>query len=94
MGLFVYLVLRVFGVVEFLVIVQVILSWVTAYGNPRLRYHPAVQLVDRIVDPMLAPIRNALRPYTRNMPLDFSPLILLFGLQFLGELLQRMAYSY
>ena len=61
-----------------LVIVSIILSYVM---DP---YHPVRRGVDNIVQPMLAPIR-------RVVPLvgmfDFSPLILILLLQFLGRIL-------
>jgi YggT family protein len=63
-----------------LVIISVILSY---FMDP---YHPIRRAVDGIVQPMLAPIR-------RIIPLvgvlDFSPLILLLLIQFLGGMFIR-----
>ena len=63
------------------VLVAVITSWIQL--PPR---HPVVQFTRMLVEPALAPIRKILPPMGG---LDFSPLILLFGLQALKGLLLR-----
>jgi len=64
-----------------LVIVQVIMSYVLA------PYHPARMAVDRIVEPMLAPIRRVV-PLVGM--LDFSPLVLIILVQLLGALIKNI----
>lgn len=61
-----------------LVIVQVVLSYLVP------PYHPAREVVDRLVEPMLAPIRRIM-PYTGGV--DFSPLVLILIIQLLGRLI-------
>ena len=62
-----------------IVFVAVILSWVQLpYDNP------VVQFVNKLTEPLLQPIRRAL-PSMGG--LDFSPMILLVGLQILKGLL-------
>lgn len=63
-----------------LIIVSVILSY---FMDP---YHPIRRGVDRIVEPMLAPIRRIV-PLVGT--LDFSPLVLLILIQILSNLLIR-----
>ena len=67
-----------------LVIVSVILSY---FMDP---YHPIRRGVDRIVEPMLMPIR-------RVVPLigmlDISPLILILLIQLVGNLLIRLLFT-
>jgi YggT family protein len=67
-----------------LVFVSVILSY---FMDP---FHPVRRGVDRIVEPMLAPIR-------RIVPLvgmlDFSPLILIILLQLVSSVLVRLLLS-
>ena len=67
-----------------LVIVSVILSY---FMDP---YHPIRRGVDRIVEPMLSPIR-------RIVPLvgmlDFSPLVLIILIQVVCNLLVRFLFS-
>ncbi len=61
-----------------LVIIGVILSYVM---DP---YHPLRRGIDRVVEPMLAPIRRILPPIGG---LDFSPLVLVVLIQVLANLL-------
>jgi YggT family protein len=67
-----------------MVLVSVILSY---FMDP---YHPLRRFLDRIVEPMLAPIR-------RIVPLvgmlDFSPLILIVLIQLIGNLLRWLLYN-
>ncbi|MGB9673010.1 MAG: YggT family protein [Anaerolineales bacterium] len=67
-----------------LVVVKVLLSY---FMSP---FHPIRQGIDRLVDPLLEPIR-------RNVPplgmFDFSPLILIVAIQIVDSLLMRIFYS-
>ena len=73
------LLVRLIDLYSLIVIVAVIISWL---GLPP--YHPAVRLAERLTEPVLRPIRNVLPPMGG---LDFSPLILLVGLQFVKTIL-------
>jgi len=77
----VYLVSLVVNVLTWLVILHVILSY---FLTP---YHPLRQAIDRVVEPMLAPIRRYVAPIGG---LDFSPLLLILLIQILGSLLTRL----
>lgn len=68
-------------VITFLVIAHVILSY---FMDP---YHPIRAFIDRLVDPLLAPIRRIV-PLIGMM--DFSPLILIVVLQFLTNFLIKI----
>lgn len=75
------------GTIKFLLIVQVILSWLIAFGvlNP---YNQVVrtiwQSLNALFEPLLRPIRNILP----NMGgLDFSPLVLFFACIFIQEVI-------
>lgn len=46
-------------------------------------YHPIREALDRIVDPFLNPIRNLM---PRTGMVDFSPLILIFAVEFLSRI--------
>jgi YggT family protein len=80
------LLLFALNILQILIIIHVILSWI----RPR-RHHPAMGLLDSIVSPILYPIRNVLRPYMRNMPIDFSPLVAILLLEVVRSLLIRLA---
>ncbi len=65
-------------VLSLLIIVHVVLSY---FMSP---YHPVRETIDRLIEPMLAPIRNVM---PRTGMFDFSPLILLIGIQILASIL-------
>jgi YggT family protein len=67
--------------ITLLVIVQVALSY---FMSP---FHPVRQAIDRLVEPLLAPIRRLL-PQTGM--LDFSPLILIILVQLIARLLSGL----
>jgi YggT family protein len=62
------------------IILHVLLSY---FLSP---YHPLREAIDRIVEPMLAPIRRYVPPVGA---LDLSPIVLILILQLLGMLLTR-----
>ena len=62
-----------------IVLGSVIISWVQLPPT-----HPVATFLGMMTEPLLAPIRRVLPPMGG---LDFSPLVLLFGLQFLRGLL-------
>lgn len=70
-----------FDILTWVVIIDVLLSYFLA------PFHPLREALDRIVQPMLAPIRRLLPP---TGMLDFSPLILLIILQVLSSLLIQL----
>jgi YggT family protein len=67
-----------FRVLSFVVIVDVLLSY---FMNP---YHPVRAFLDRIVEPLLNPIRRVMPSIAG---LDFSPLVLIVILQILDSVL-------
>ena len=71
-------------VITWLVIVKVVLSY---FMSP---YHPIRESIDRIVEPLLAPIRRIL-PQTGMI--DFSPLVLIILLQVLEVVLRNLLLS-
>ena len=68
-------------VLIFLVLAHVILSY---FMDP---YHPIRAFIDRLVDPLLSPIRRVV-PLIGMM--DFSPVILIILVQFVSDLLQKI----
>jgi len=72
-------------VVTILVIVHVVLSY---FMSP---YHPIRRAIDRIVEPLLAPIRR-LMPSTGM--LDFSPMILIIVVQLVARFLIGLLASF
>jgi len=68
----------------FLVIAQAILSY---FMSP---FHPIRQWVDRLVSPLLAPIRRVVPPVGM---VDFSPVILIILIQIIDYFLVRLLYA-
>ena len=71
-------------VLTLLVLAQAIMSY---FVSP---YHPVRQAVDRLLDPLYAPIRRIL-PQTGM--LDFSPLVLIILIQIISRLLISIILS-
>jgi YggT family protein len=65
-------------ILSILVFIWVVLSWIMP------PYHPLREALDRIVEPMLMPIRRVL-PMTG--PVDFSPMILIILIELLARIL-------
>jgi YggT family protein len=72
------LIIRLIDLYSLVVLVAVVASWVQL--SPR---HPVARVVGALTDPVLRPIRQILPPFGG---LDFSPMVLLFGLQLLKGL--------
>jgi YggT family protein len=71
-------------ILTWLVIADVVLSY---FMSP---FHPVRETLDRLVEPMLAPIRRVM-PNTGMI--DFSPLVLIIVLQLIQYILVRMLLS-
>ncbi len=67
-----------------LVILKIILSY---FMDP---FHPFRQTIDRLVDPLLAPIRRVVPPFGM---VDFSPMILIILVELLASLLRNLLLS-
>jgi YggT family protein len=81
-GIFLY---RLIQLLTLLVVIDVFLSYLM---DP---YQPARRFLDRIVEPLLRPIRRFM-PKTGMV--DFSPLVLIVLLQILGGILLRVFSSF
>lgn len=75
---------RIIQIFIFFIIVEVILSY---FMDP---YHPVRQFLNRLISPLLEPLRRRIPPVGG---LDFSPLILIIGLQVLDMLIRNLLYS-
>jgi YggT family protein len=67
--------------ITILVIAKVFLSY---FMDP---YHPVRLWIDRLVEPMLRPLRRVIPPIGM---LDISPIILIFLVQILGRIIIRI----
>ena len=73
----------VLTVFYWVVIIRALISWV----NPD-PYNPIVLLLQRLTEPILAPIRKML-PFSFRFGIDLSPLVAILGLIFLKSFLVR-----
>jgi YggT family protein len=82
------LLIQLISAIQFILVLMVLVSVILSYFMDP--YHPVRRFLDRIVEPMLAPIR-------RIVPLvgmlDFSPLVLIVLIQLIGNLLTRLLSS-
>lgn len=72
------------NVLTIVVFIWVVLSWIMP------PYHPLRELLDRIVEPMLEPIRRIL-PMTG--PIDFSPMVLMILIVLSARILNSIILS-
>jgi YggT family protein len=81
MGTIAFIVSKVIGLLELLIIVRAVLSFLPSVD----RYHPIVRFLHTVTDPIL-------QPFQRIMPgnavgIDFSPLLAILVLQMIDRLL-------
>lgn len=75
----------VFRILYFAILARVLVSWVNP--NP---YHPAMQILYQITEPILAPIRRYLPP---TGMIDFSPLVAIVLLEAVRILLLTLMFG-
>jgi YggT family protein len=72
------LLIRLIDLYSLIVVAAVVVSWINVP-----RDHPAARLLQRLTEPLFAPIRKVLPPLGG---IDFSPVVLLIGLRVLASL--------
>lgn len=81
------LLMNIIGLYLFIIFAWVIASWLQAFGIINTR-HPMVRNIvgalSAFVEPVIAPIRRFIPPLGG---LDLSPLVLIFGLYFIRDML-------
>ena len=83
------LVALVFQVYFLVLLARVILSWMNLSSQRGIASNIGL-VVYRLTEPLLNPIRSWLRPYQRNTPMDFSPLVLWLALSVIEQLLLHL----
>ena len=66
------------------IIIRAVLSWVNP--NP---YNPIVAFLYRVTEPVLSAVRRKLPQSVWGTGIDFSPLVVIFGILFLRKFLVR-----
>lgn len=85
---FVSLVLQVY---EFLILIRVLLSWVNVNPYRRAIDHPLVDLLHRLTDPVLEPLRRLIPPIGGVM--DISPIVAMILIEILRQVISRLLLS-
>lgn len=85
MGVVLQVINVAFTLYSFAIIARALLPWFNV--NP---YHPAMQFLFQITEPLLAPIRQNIPPLGG---LDFSPMVALLILWFVEQLLRMLLLS-
>lgn len=78
-------------VLNFLVFIRCIISWFPVRNTNAL-----VQLLYALTEPILGPVRNIIQKSPLGGPgmmIDFSPIIALFFVEFIGYILQTLVLS-
>ena len=70
----------IFNVLYYAIIIEVILSWV--YSNRTNKY---IELLHKVTNPILKPCRKIQDKFFNNLMIDFSPMIALFILMILKQ---------
>lgn len=70
----------------FIIIANAILSWIV-FGTRNTTIMRIYWLTNRVVDPVLNPIRKALGPMSRNLGIDISPFVVIILLMILNRML-------
>jgi YggT family protein len=88
MSVFITVISLGFQLYEFLILIRVLLTWIsTDPYNPVIR-HPIVQILHRVTEPVLQPLRRVIPPIGGTV--DISPVIALILL----EILRRVLVSF
>jgi YggT family protein len=85
----IFLVNRAISIYSIIVFVNVILSWVI-HSSRSMTIRQIYWMTNRLVDPVLQPIRRVISPMTRGFGIDISPIILLVLLQVLEQMLRTL----
>ena len=78
---FIQIVQLIISILTWIILLHVVLTY---FMSP---YHPFRMAIDRIIEPLLAPIRRVVPPVG---VIDFTPVVLMVILQVIGYLLNRL----
>ncbi len=75
----------IFQIYEFLILIRVLLSWVNVNPYRPVINHPIVQVLYRITDPVLEPLRRLIPPIGGSI--DISPIVAIIILEITHRIL-------
>jgi len=74
-----------FNIIQLAILIECIASWI-----PQLRYTKFIDVISKITYPILEPFRVLQDRLFQGSPIDFSPIIALFVLSFVREIIIRI----
>ena len=77
-----------FEIVQLLVLIRVILSWVPNVNM----YSKPVKFIYNVTEPIMEPVREFTARYINLGPIDISPIIVLFLLSFVRNVILRLLF--
>jgi YggT family protein len=77
-----------FQAYEFLIFVRVLLSWVNVNPYRPVVNHPLVDMLNRVTDPVLQPLRRIIPPL--GGAIDLSPMVALILLEISRQIVIRV----
>lgn len=77
---------RLLEIYTLIIFVNVFLSWIV-FSTQNETVRRIYYFTGQLVDPVLQPIRNIMQPMSRNIGVDFSPIVLIFFILLLKRML-------
>ena len=77
---------RLLEIYTLIIFVNVFLSWIV-FSTQNETVRRIYYFTGQLVDPVLQPIRNIMQPMSRNIGIDFSPIVLIFFILLLKRML-------
>jgi len=81
----------IFQAYQFLILIRVLLSWVNVNPYGPAVHHPLIDLLYRLTDPVLEPLRRIIPPI--GGMLDISPIVAMILLEVVRQVLLRLLLS-
>jgi len=78
----------ILSIYSFVILARLLLSWVPDMVDP---YHPAVQLLHQVTDPVLEPARRLIPPIGM---IDISATVVLLAIWFLTDMLRQLGRGF
>ncbi len=77
---------RLLEIYTLIIFINVFLSWIV-FSTQNETVRRIYYFTGQFVDPVLQPIRNVMQPMSRNIGIDFSPIVLIFLILLLKRML-------
>lgn len=82
----------IFEIVNFMIIVRVVLSWIQPQPND-MRWRKVIKFIYDVTEPILGPIRRLL-PRGGILGIDISPIIAIFALQIIQGFVRSILLTF